>query len=184
MKRFRISSYFYIGFFLLAGIVHYWRLSSNFNEGALNNCNPLRFMQNTPSDTPADIAAGPLIFSFYGLLSQIFNSSTIAFNIGTALLAATLTYILLIFSVKLNFHPYVLIFIGGWSIISPSIRYALSHYPHLILGIVFFLLLLLSMKRKNYFLTAVFLIHLFLTHSILAILSVIPVSVMLILNKH
>ncbi len=184
MKRYLRSPYFYIGFFLLAGMVHYWRLSSNFSEVTLNNGNPLLFMLNSSHDAQSDIAAGPLIFSFYELFSLIFHSSATAFNTGTALLAGTLTFTLLKFSSKLNFHPFALVFVGVWSVISPSIRYALSHYPHLILGMVFLLLLFLSLKHKNYFLIIVFLIHLFFTHSILALLSLILVSAMLLNRKN
>jgi len=178
MKSFIQSPYFYFGFVLLAGIAHYLILEYNGPGNAVEH-----FIQNNWQGKKETFSAGPLIFSFYELISHVFHSATMTFNAGTALLAGTLTYVLLKFTSNLGSHPLPLILIGIWSIISPSVRYSLIHHPHLILGMVFFLLLLLSLKSKNYFLFVVFLVHLFLTHSILALLSIILVSVMVIIRK-
>ncbi|MGM0529998.1 MAG: hypothetical protein ACQER7_01450 [Bacteroidota bacterium] len=179
MKQLAESPFFYFGFFVLAGIVHYLLLSSEGAVAASERDTYLLFMQNTSGKESNVLAAGPLTFFFYHLFSYLSQSPLTAFNIGTALLGGTLACVLLKFSSKLKLHLYTLIFVGIWSVISPSIRYTLSHYPHLILGMIFFLLLFLSLMRKNYFLIVVFLIHLFLTHAILAMLSVILIAGML-----
>jgi hypothetical protein len=44
----------------------------------------------------------------------------------------------------------------------------LSH-PHILLGLVFLLLLFLSLRNNNYVLVIIFLIHLVLTHHIIAV---------------
>ena len=178
MRRFIQSPYFFFGFVLLAGIAHYLILEYNGAGNAVEY-----FVQNDSHGMKGALSAGPLIFSFYELIGHVFHSATMTFNAGTALLAGTLTYVLLKFASKLSSQPLPLILIGIWSIISPSVRYSLSHHPHLILGMVFFLLSFLSLKGKNYFLFVVFLVHLFFTHSILALLSIVPVSLMLISRK-
>ena len=175
MKRFVQSPYFFFGFVLLTGISHYLILEYNGAGNAVEH-----FIQNDWQGKKETFSAGPLIFSFYELLSHIFHSERIAINAGTALLAGTLTYVLLKFSSKLNSHPLALIFLGAWTTFSPTLRHSLNHYPHLILGMVFFLLLFLSLKGRNYFLLVVFLIHLFLTQFLLAILSIILVSAILL----
>lgn len=184
MKQLVESPFFYFGFLVLAGMAYYLFLSSEGTLTVSHRDNYVLFMQNTSGQEPDLFAAGPLTFYFYKLLSYIFQSQETAFNAGSAFLGGTLAWVLLKFSSKLKLHLYTLIFIGTWSIISPSIRYTLSHYPHLILGMIFFLLLFLSLMRKNHFLVVVFLVHLFLTHGILAMLSVILVSGMLINRKN
>jgi hypothetical protein len=169
MKRFSGTPLFHLAFAVVSLLVHYWMLYNGMYgmEAAADVYKP--FMGAIPDGGDKPFAAGPLVFAFYELISSLFDSPLTAFHAGSAILAATFTYAVLRLAFRLGSRAWLLLLIGLWSLISPLLHWMTLSHPHILLGLVFLLLLFLSLRNNNYVLVIIFLIHLVLTHHIIAV---------------
>jgi len=184
MYQYLKSPLMLFSFSIVAGFIH-WLLLSPYSPLVSYEYDAIPlFTASSFISVEKAFSGGPLIYFFYHLFGRLFHSPETALNVANSVLMATLTYTLLICAVRLGIHSYSLIIQGIWIIISPTIHHTLVHYPHLALGVVFYLLLFLSLMRKHYFLILVYLIHLFFTHPVLGFISLIMSGIMLINRRN
>ncbi len=180
MKRFSGTSVFHLAFAAASLLVHDWMLHNGMYgmEAAADVYQP--FMGAIPEGGDKPFAAGPLVFAFYELFSRLFDTPLTAFHAGSAFLAATFTYAVLRLAFRLGSPAWLLLLIGLWSLISPLVHWTSLSHPHILLGMVFLFLLFLSLRNNNYLLVIIFLVHLALTHHIIAVAAGILTATSLI----
>lgn len=169
MKRFSGTPLFHLAFAAASLLIHYWMLHTGMYgmETAADVYKP--FMGALPDGGENPFAAGPLVFAFYEFFSSLFDEPLTAFHAGSAILAATFTYAVLRLAFRLGSPAWLLLLIGLWSLISPLVHWMTLSHPHILLGTVFLFLLFLSLRNNNYLLVIIFLVHLVLTHHIIAV---------------
>jgi len=169
MNRFSGTPLFHLAFAVASLLVHYWMLYHGMYglEAAADVYKPLTGAIPEGGDKP--FAAGPLVFSFYELFSRLFDTPLTAFHAGSAILAATFTYAVLRLAFTLGSPAWLLLLTGLWSLISRLIHWITLNHPHILLGMVFLFLLFLSLRKNNYLLIIIFLVHLVLIHHIIAV---------------
>jgi Zn-dependent protease len=170
MKRFVRSPLFYLAFVIASAIAHYLLISMNLYDLIEANERMSLFMPPASPDNTSFWSAGPLIYAYFKPFSALFSSASTGFHLGSAMLAATFTFALLRFFANLVPAP-VIYGIGIWSVISPTTVALATHEPHILLGFIFLLLMLIALMRHKTILVIVFILHLFLTLQILGWLS-------------
>ena len=183
MRSFTRSPFFYLSFFVLSALIHYLLIMTEACGISAPSEVVQLFIAQSVSANLKPFAAGPLTFSYYKLFASFFSSPAMAFNMGSALLGATLTYTILRIIFLLKATPPLMYLVGTWTLISPGMLFLSLHHPHLLLGIAFLLLLISSLIRKNWVLMVVFVVHLFLTHPLMGVLSLVLITASLIRRK-
>ena len=168
MRGFTQTPWFYVTCILISTGIHGLLLSHGFFGQDLSDGLFHHFMEAGPGRMERPFAAGPLIFSFYELFSSLSQNPASGMLAGTLVLIAMITYVILKVLSRLGAPSWLLLSAGLWAVVSPSMHLLSIHHPEILLGLIFLLLLFLSATSKNYLLVVVFLVHLFLTHYILA----------------
>lgn len=172
MKRFIRSPFFYAVFIIASAIAHYLLISTNAYDLVEGNSRMNLFMPPATSNNPSPWEAGPLIFAFYKSAATLLQPPPTAFYAGSALLSASFTFALLRFLASFQIPAPVLFGAGIWSAVSPTTVLLAAHYPHILLGLIFLLLMFIALMRHRTLLVLIFIIHLFFTLQILGWLSI------------
>jgi len=173
MKRLTSSPWFCLIIALVSAWVHGWMLYLGAFDLEMGDALYQNYTEQLPAEQQKPFASGPLLFSFFQLLANLFKNPATGLLAGALVLSGTITYVLLKSLSHIKTPSWLLLSAGLWAIISPSIHVLIIRHPHILLGLIFLLLLFISLTRKNHFLMTVFLIHLLLTHYILAGLSLL-----------
>jgi hypothetical protein len=113
------------------------------------------------------------IYPYYIILSYITKDYILAFKIGSAILSGILTISAFIISKRLTKDVAIPFLISTFLIFSPSLYYFTSQFPKNLLGIIFLLWLIYFLAKKKMLWAGIFFLLGFMTHRMIAGLSLI-----------
>ncbi len=114
-----------------------------------------------------------LIYPYYIILSYLVRDYILAFKIGSAVLSGILTVSAFFTSKKLTNNIFTSFLVAAFFIFSPTFYYFTAQFPKNLLGVIFFLWLLYFLAERKLIWTGVFFLLGFMTHRMIAGISVI-----------
>ncbi|MCK5029522.1 MAG: EpsG family protein [Bacteroidales bacterium] len=117
------------------------------------------------------------IYPYYIILSFITKDYILAFKIGSAILSGILTISAFIISQKFTKDTVIPYLISAFLLFSPTLYYFASQFPKNLMGVIFFIWFVYFLIKKKMLWSGIFFLLGFMTHRMIAGLSVIIILV-------
>ena len=124
------------------------------------------------------------VYPFYTFISLLTNNYIFAFKIGTALLAASACVAIFLFSYNHAKSWPKAFFTVSFVIFSPTITFLIYQFPKNTMGLIFFIVFILFLKKKKFVPAIVFFLLTFLTHRMAAGFAAITLIVFFLKRKY
>ncbi|QSE99183.1 EpsG family protein [Fulvivirga lutea] len=121
-----------------------------------------------------------LIYPYFTLLSLLINDYVLAVKVGSALLAAVLSFLIYTIVTKVSSNRYLGLLGASFSLFSPGITFITASFPKNLLGIIFLLLMVVFLTQRKFLLATLFLILSLLTHRMTAGLGLLAFGIILL----